>query len=234
MARIYELKPGVGSGGRGWAADECEEKWLIAEYAEIRGRIPATTWKSDFEMHFYELGSGISHYSLKMINTHLRRIGREPVVLVETNIGDYARNPDKVTKAKIRCALRDRYLTLGAADKIRWQESARDAASALDPPHRTFDELSATKRETNGNMGLSETEMEHRTKALKATTLAAEEAQTRDRLARVLRQLKLAKRPELVAKAIETLNPDEALDLAEQIEDQDMRDMLVERSLEAA
>ena len=61
--------------------------------------------------------------------------------------------------------------------------------------------------------------------------MAAEVKDSADRAARVLRQLKLTQKPDLIAKIVETLKPDEALDLAEQVESQEMRDLLVERSM---
>jgi hypothetical protein len=93
----------------------------------------------------------------------------------------------------------------------------------LPPPHRTFDEIQAEKQRH-----LTIEEEARRARAISD----AQQREQQDKLDRPLKMLRLATSAELRAKILSRLSSEEALQLAERVEDADLRDMLVLHSLE--
>src|SRR5690349_19125332 len=104
--RIFEPK----MGSYAFNLEECEERWLISAYEEIKDRIPAgQAWPAEFENHYYQVGYGVRECFIALINSERKRISLEELTLKETWVGDYSRTNDKAYKAGRRRGWRDEY-----------------------------------------------------------------------------------------------------------------------------
>jgi hypothetical protein len=238
MARKFE----IGRDRYAWGPTEPETRLLISAFHDLQPRLsPDLPWVQEFINHFYTLGSGISFDSLAQFNVHLRRLARPAIGFVETDIDDHGRVEDRALRAQLRVKLRDAYLALDTAGRARWAEEALDRIAALPPPHRTFEEWKAG-RDAQDTKGLTPAEHTLRLRAVSAPVASmAPPAPLQSNghtlpaaLLRAMTQLGLARSPEITAKVIASLSPDDALDLAasKKIEDPSIIDALVLRSLE--
>jgi hypothetical protein len=236
MARKFE----IGRDRYAWGPTEPETRLLISAFHDLQPRLsPDLPWVQEFINHFYTLGSGIAFDSLAQLNVHLRRLARPAIEFIETDVDDHGRIEDRALRAQLRCKLRDAYLALDTAGRARWAEEALDRIAALPPPHRTFEEWKA-QRDANGAGPGPLTPAEHtlRLRAVSAPVPPTSPSNGHTLPAALLRavtQLGLARSPEITAKVIASLSPDDALDLAasKRIDDPSVIDALVLRSLES-
>src|SRR5438067_1120844 len=104
MARRFEAAPGKFC----WNPERCEEILITHAYNQIAPFIPpGATWSRDFEMYWYERGAALADTDLAYINQERRRKKLKPLLLVETDVGEYARERDKSIRAELRRELRE-------------------------------------------------------------------------------------------------------------------------------
>ena len=232
----------------GWAMERCEEKLWIARYNQVQHRVPATElWKREFDINFFDHGFGVTFDTLAHINAARRRVHLTAVEFVETDIGVYGRSggrpEDRMHKSETGRQMQKDYLALDTLGRQRWKAEAESEIEVLPPPHRTFDEWEQEKRSAQSlKLSLREQAAPARAIATAAamrvptpTPVAAPASRAAAEITRAIRQLKLvAGRPETTTKVIAQLSPDMALAVAEsgEIEDQELIDALVLRSLE--
>jgi hypothetical protein len=230
VGRLFEFKPGF----YGWALEEPEERLLIAAYHDAEPRIPGTVkWKAEFLLNFYQLGTGVTHYTVDALNTQLRRLGKDQLTFVETNPDEYARNPDRPLKAELRCKLRDNYLALDTAGIIQFVNAAKAAVELLDPPHTPYEKHKEQQRQLSAGTDLQVVEIQRRKAAL---TTSKTKPKSDDDVAtdRAMVLLRLTRSPETAARIIDSLTPDAAF-AATQREgvDPEILEQLILRALEA-
>jgi hypothetical protein len=219
--------------------ERCEEKLLISAFYEIEPRIPpGQLWKEDFLDHFYQHGNGVKFDTISCINAERRRQNLDPIEFRQTTVYEYARSANRIQKSELRRQMRDEFMALDTADRARWRREAEEQTDSLLPPHITFEELKAQREFRPPLAALTVRERAMRFQATEPQPAAfapppPEARAESPTLTRAIRQLKLARRPETIAMIIANLAPDDALDVAEsgQIEDADMIDALVARSL---
>jgi hypothetical protein len=228
MARLYEI-PG---GDHAWNPVKCEETALLIAYQQILPFIPAgETWRYEFEKFTFDDGYGIADRFIELINTHRRRHGLSPVVFQETDVDDYARDIDRSRRVEHRRILRDEIRAMSEDARQRAFDAALAEAALLPPPHRNWEEYKARRDQYDDE--------NQRSREAAAVRLLANEKQRQDaakaetRRLRVLRMLKLANAA-LQDEIIAGLSADDALELAEQIDDADeLRNALVRRAFNA-
>jgi len=219
--------------------ERCEEKLLISAFYEIEQRIPpGQMWKEDFLDHFYQHGNGVKFDTISCINAERRRQTLDPIEFRQTTVYEYARSANRIQKSELRRQMRDEFLALDTADRARWRREAEEQTDSLLPPHITFEELKAQREIRPPPAALTPRERTMRFQASEPQPAIYLPPQPEVRtesptLARAIRQLKLAKRPETIAMIISQLAPDDALDVAESglVDDADLIDALVARSL---
>jgi hypothetical protein len=223
----------------GWAMERCEEKVLIACYENIALRIPANTfWKADFEDHFFRHGNGVSESYLNHVSADCRRQNHPTVVIVETAVYEYARSFDKPRKCEMRRTMLQEYKSLNPTGKIRWRMEAEAEMYKLMPPHLTLVEQESRSKSQMVSI-LSIRERELRAQALaQAMPVPSQPSLANGNTAgldRATRLLRLTKKPEIIAKIVADMSPDDAFQLTEQFEGPpDVLDALIERSLGVA
>ena len=204
MAQKFEIP-----GGYAWNVEQCEELLLIAGYEEIYRYIPADqTWKHEFETHFFEIGDGVAAEFVEAINAVRKRCELEVIVIRETNLYEYGRSPDKRIKTNNRRRIREELNDASADERQRRIEWAKVEEQRLPPPHRTYEERKAWKQQQ-------------------------QEAQAASRAPRLVKMLSLTTSPSIRGDIIQNLSADEALEVAEKIEDTELRDALIKHSLGA-
>ena len=229
MARKFEYGPGRYA----WNLETCEEEILIAGYQEIYQYIPSDqTWKTLFENRFFDHGNGLSAEFLTAINTVRRRRALELITIRETDVYDYGRSSNKHLKATQRRQVREELSDLGDQPRRHRLEQAHAEAAALPPPHRTYEEFKARQAQHQAGALLSLQEVTKRALAHQASNLPTSPAKSLspDRAARMLA---LAS-PTMWCDIIPKLSADDALQVAETIENPELRDALVKHSLVSA
>jgi len=210
--RIYELKDGVYA----FNLEESEEKLVISAYEDIKSNIPTEqNWFHEFEENYFFIGNGVAEYSIRAINRVRLRFNLEELCLDETSADEYCRSRDKAHKAARRREWRDEYLSLDKKGREGWYNDNRDVAKRLPPPHFFYAEV----------------------KAKRARTLSADTAvQPTDSQQRAARQLKIAKgvpdSDALIAAVVAQLDPDDALAVAEHLDDPALITVLLRKSLQ--
>jgi hypothetical protein len=230
MARKYEYAPGRYA----WNLEACEEEVLIAAYDEVRGFIPPDqTWKIDFENRFFDQGNGVAVEFLDSINAVRRRRSLDEIVIRETDVYDYARWPDKLSRSNQRRRIREELNSATEDVRQRLVEVAKAEAENLPRPQMTYDEYKAWRQQQRTESNLSFEEITRRARAQQA----AAEAQSPNKptLAPELaaRMLNLAT-PGLWGEIIPKLSAEDALEVAEKITDAELRDLLVKHSLDVS
>jgi hypothetical protein len=215
-----------------WNLEACEEEILIAGYDEIRRFIPpGQTWTIDFENRFFGWGTGVAVEFLDSINAVRRRRSLDEIVIRETDVYDYGRCLDKPFRSNQRRRVREELNTAKEDVRQRRLELAKAEAERLPPPHRTYEEYKAWRQQHQVESHLSLEEVTRRRLAQQAaveaksptkpTTLDPERAE---------RMFKIAT-PGLWGDIISNLSVEDALVVAEKIENPELRDALVKHSL---
>jgi hypothetical protein len=232
MARKYE----IGLGRYAWNLEQCEEEILIAAYDEIYRFIPPqATWKDSFENHFFDHGNGISFEFIDRINAVRRRRGFEEIAFRETDIFDYGRSLDKASKANRRRQVREELKIMSEEAWQRRIEHARAEAESLPSPHMTCEQFKARREERKAGSSLTIQEMVNRAVASQAASNAPiQSPPNRQTLPpeRAAKMLALAS-PSIRGEIIQNLSAEDALVVAEKIEDTELRDALVRHCLGA-
>jgi hypothetical protein len=245
MARKYDYTYAGNKTGFGWGMERCEERLLWAAYCEIEQRLgpEQQPQKNEFLEAFFDSGLGVKVDHVAWINSSRRRQSLEPVEFKETNVYDYARNTDRSLKAEMRRQMKTEFFGLDTAGQVRWKHQAEEEIARLPAPHHTWDEMRASR--TRASPSLTPRERAVRLRVVdqvQAVTESQPEEEAPDvgkqnaAVAKALRQLKLARKSETISKIVAQLQPDDALLLAEtgEIDDADLVDALVARSLEEA
>jgi hypothetical protein len=226
MARKYEYV----SGRHAWNLEKCEEEVLIAGYDEIRRFIPPEQrWNIDFEYHFFDQGSGITVEFLDSINSVRRRRGLDIIEIRETNVYDYARSHDRSARSKNRRQVREELENATQDERQRRIQLAKAETERLPPALLTYDQYKARLQQHKAESLLNFAEVRKRLLVQEAATAAKS---TRAKLApeQATRMLTLAS-PNLWDEIIPRLSPEDALAVAEQIDNTELRDALVKHSL---
>ena len=126
----------------------------------------------------------------------------------ETDVYDYGRSQDRRFKADHRRRIREELKDASADERQRRIEGAKVEEQRLPPPHRTYEEHKAWKQQQ-------------------------QEAQAASRAPRLVKMLSLTTSPSIRGDIIQNLSADEALEVAEKIEDTELRDALIKHSLGA-
>lgn len=224
MARKFEIK----AGWYGWNLETCEEEILIVAYDEICRFIPnVQKWKTEFEKHFFDLGSGVAVVFLDSINAVRRRRGLSTVVIRETDVYDYARSLDKRFKSDQRRRLRDELNSASPDVRQRRIELAKAEAERLPHPQMTHDEHKAQRQRQLTESALSFAEVKRRVLAEQAASAEKTKALTPEHATRMLSLASSSLWGEIIPK----LSAEDALVVAEKITDSELRDALVKHSL---
>jgi hypothetical protein len=231
MARKYEYV----AGRYAWNMEECEEDVLIAAYNEVSRFIPPDqTWKVEFENHFFEHGNGVAFGFLDSINAVRRRRGLDVIAIRETDVHDYARSRDKLLKSNRRRRVRDELINSSVHVREHRTKLALAQAARLPLPHITHDEYKARQQQHRVDSALSLAEITKRMLAQQAaSTPQPPTEQKKLPPERAVRMLTLAS-PEIWHEIIPQLSAEDALDVAEKIENTELRDALVRHSISAS
>jgi hypothetical protein len=232
MARKYEARPGWYA----WNLEQCEEEILIAAYDEICRFIPdGQTWKYGFERRFFDHGEGVAVDFVDFINVVRKRRGLPLIVIRETTVYEYGRSPDKSVKSNLRRRIREELSSLSADDRQHRIEAAMAEEQRLPPPHMTYEEYRARQQTRKTESTLSREEVTKRLLAQQAANAAAQ-APTKVTLSpeRAAKMLTFATDPSLRGEIIQNLSADDAPEVAEKIENTELRDALVRHSLGAS
>jgi hypothetical protein len=228
MARKWEIAPGQYA----WNFEECEEFVLIAGYEDIKPYIPPDqTWVAEFENHFYQHGNGVAFRFVDEINAVRRRQVLPKLEFRETDVYDYGRSTNKLMKSEHRQRAREEVTTAGIDIRLRLVDQAAAEVTRLPPPHIPYEQYKANKRRFAEESDLSREEVGRRVRAHQQS--AAPVARLQLTLDKAVKMLTFARDPGLRSDIIDRLSGDDALAAAEQIEDADLRDALVRRSLTA-
>jgi hypothetical protein len=228
MARKWEIAPGQYA----WNFEECEEYVLIAGYEEIKPYIPPDqTWVVEFENHFYQHGNGVAFRFIDEINAVRRRQVLPKLEFRETDVYDYGRSTNKLMKSERRQRAREEVTAASVDVRMRMVDQAAAEVTRLPPPHIPYEQYKANKRRFAEESDLSREEVGRRVRAHQQTV--APVARLQLPLDKAVKMLTFARDPGLRSDIIDRLSGDDALAAAEQIEDADLRDALVRRSLSA-
>lgn len=219
----------IGGNLFGWNFDPCEETLLIASYEEVKPYIPANqTWKLEFEQRYFHGGDGVAQSVIDNINVERRRKNLDLLEFRETDVGDYARDPDKPMKAKRRREMQAEVLEWPLDHRSRMMNHLRAEVAQLLPSHRTFDEHEAITARQRMDAPLSQLESANRRTALesvgKRRALDCEMA---------VRMLQLATDDDLRSDIITAMSGPDAMAAAAETEDADLRNLLVRHALSA-
>jgi hypothetical protein len=232
MARKFEI--GYDPGRYAWALEQCEEELLIVAYDEICRFIPADqTWKHSFENHFFDFGDPVTAVSVDLINVVRKRRGLAPIVLRETNVSDYGRSRDKSSKSNRRHKVREELKDETPSERCHRLERAKAEEQRLAPPHSTYEEYKVSRGQNETRSKLSAAEIRKRLLAEQAAKAAESTMKSTLPPGQAAKMLAIASQ-NLRGEIIKKLSRDDALEVAEKIEDAELRDALVKHSLEAA
>jgi hypothetical protein len=187
-------------------------------------------WQAGFETAFYERGLGVFHFSIKDINEVRKRKGLPLVVIEETGTTEYARETSRQVVAERRRALRDQIWSMTDDERRQTMFKAQAECRALPPPRMYY--ANYQEREDN-EMQERQRSRQETARRLAALQQSEQSAKAADKLDRVIKMLSLTQDQELIGKIIDKLNPDEALQAAEKVENGTLRDILIEHSLAA-
>ena len=223
MARKWEIIEGKYA----WNMEECEETLLIACYEEIKPYIPPNSWQADFENHFYTHGNGVAFSFLDYINSARRRRNLPTVDITETDVLDYARNPDKLAKSEFRKRTRAEYNAASLHIRQQIVDGAKARIATLVPPHQTYEEYKARSKKHVYDAELSRVEVARRV----AATQRPEPAKPPSlELSKALVMLNHGSE-DIIRRVIAKLSPDAALEALDHVADQSIKDMLILHSL---
>ena len=229
MARKFEYRPEHYA----WHLEKCEEELFILAYEEICRFIPADQkWKTLFEINFFDQGWGLSFEDLESINSVRRRRGLLDVVVRETGVYEYGRTPDKQMKSNQRRQVREDLKDL--SDEMRQYrfEFALAEEAMLPAPYQTYEEYRARQSQQREAGSLTMEEVTKRVLAQQNIRLGRPVAGLLSP-ARAARMLAIVS-PTLWSEIIPKLSADDALQVAESVNEPELRDALVKHSLEAA
>jgi hypothetical protein len=230
MARKWEIAPGQYA----WNFEECEEVILVAGYEEIKPYIPPDqTWVVEFENHFYQHGNGVAFRFVDEINAVRRRQILPKLEFRETDVYDYGRSTNKLMKSERRQRVREEVTTASVDIRLRMVAHAAADVVRLPAPHMPYEQYKANKRRLSEESDLSREEVGRRVRAHQQSATPVARPQLGLDLDKALKMLMFARDPGLRSEIIDKLSGDDALAAAERIEDADLRDALVRRSLAA-
>jgi len=228
MARKWEITPSQYA----WNFEECEELVLIAGYEEIKSHIPpGQTWAIEFENHFYQHGNGVAFRYVDEINAVRRRQILPKLEFQETDVYDYGRSANKLMKSERRRRVKEEITTASVDVRQRMIAHGLAEMSRLPPPHIPYEQYKANKRRLNDESDLSREEVSRRVRAQQRSD--APPAKLGLSLDIAMKMLTLARDPGLRSEIIDKMSGDDALAAAEQVDDAEMRDALIRRSLMA-
>src|SRR5260221_2898566 len=145
MARFYYM----GESDRiAYSLERCEEVVLLDAYLQVARRIPPdqSYFRSQFEKHYFEIGNGVAQSFVDQLNSHLRRCRIPEVIIRETEISDYGRNPDRSMKADRRQQLRTALETMPKKQRTAIVAHALTEMDELPAPHRTVAEYEVERK----------------------------------------------------------------------------------------
>lgn len=200
-----------------WGTNLCEEMFIIASFENIKRYIrPGSAWKSEYEDRFYTKGQAISQTTINFINLELKRQSMKEINLVETDIGEYARENDTSKRAKFRCDMADKYEAMTLRDRNEWYNQAIEAMKAQTPPHYTQAEHAfAYPEKTTLPVITPPTSIATQIAAQVKPQATAKPTPQDMAGSKVLKLLKLAKKADTIALLVERLTPDEAMTACE-------------------
>jgi hypothetical protein len=226
MARKWEIN----SSQYAWNFEECEELVLIAGYEEIKSSVPpSVTWPIEFENHFYQHGNGVAFRYVDEINAVRRRLVKPRLDYIETDVFEYGRSSIKLMKSEHRRRVRDELATASIEVRLRMVARALEDMKGLPPPHLTFEQYKANNRKFSDESDSSRKEAGRRLQALERSTIRISKPPPVLSLEQKVMALNFASGPDLRAKIIETMSPDEALGTLALVENADLRDALIRR-----
>ena len=158
------------------------------------------------------------------------------IVVRETDVYDYGRSQDRRFKADHRRRIREELKDASTDERQRRIEGAKAEEQRLPPPHRTYEQHKAWKQQQEeARSGLTSKEISKRAIVQQAASTASP-APTKPKIApdRAVKLLTLATDPSLRGDIIQNLSADDALEVAEKIENTELRDALVRHSLGAS
>jgi hypothetical protein len=230
MARKWEIAPGQYA----WNFEECEELILVAGYEEIKPYIPPDqTWAVEFENHFYQHGNGVAFRFVDEINAVRRRQILPKLEFCETDVYDYGRSTNKLMKSERRRRVREEIATVSVDVRLRMVAHAAADVTRLPPPHIPYEQYKANRRRYSDESDLSRAEVGRRVRAHQQSATPVAKPQLSLDLDKAMKMLTFARDPGLRSEIIDRLSGDDALAAAEQVEDADLRDALIRRSLTA-
>ena len=228
MARKWEISEGKYA----WNFEECEETYFIALYEEIKPYIPPNLpWQAEFEAHYYTHGNGVAFYFIDEINSTRRRRNLPTIDIQETDVLDYGRNTNKLMKSQFRKRTREEYNSASVHIRQRMVDGALLKIATLQPPHQTYEDWKAKNKRHTFDSDLSRVEVARRVAAATFTPSPTPQKASTLPLDKALTMLKYASTSELQSHIIAKLTADDALEAAEHVPDQAIKDMLIQHSL---
>lgn len=228
MARKWEITTNQFA----WNFEECEETVLIAAYEEVKGLIPpGQIWQIEFENHFYQHGNGVAFRYVDEINAVRRRAVLPKIEFQETDVYEYGRSTNKLMKSERRQRVRDDLAAQPTDQRLRTIEHARAEVSRLPPPHIPYEQYKANKRRLQEEGDSSREEVGRRVRAFQQSEVVRPKPSLD--VERAVKMLGLVSDPALRLEIIDKLSSDDALEVAERVDDTEMRDALVRHSLTA-
>jgi len=134
----------------------------------------AVEWYGTLLDCFYNHGHGLLVSDLDHVNAVCLRKALVPLTMRETNPGQYGRNTNHAYKATTQSMLRDEYLNLDAAGRVRWLRDAAAEELRLPKAHQPYEVHKAQKAERDrlakeGTITMTPTQLQtaiHRAAAL--------------------------------------------------------------------
>jgi len=227
MARKFEIGPNYYA----WHLEQCEEVAFTDFYLKVAPFIPPTeTWKVELENHFYYHGNGLAQVYIDRLNAIARKHSIERFDLQETDISDYGRTNNKLYRAETRSRIRTEIQEATTDERTTRVTRAKAEMQALPPPHFTFEQFKARRDQYSSASKLSREEVSKRLVASQVAMVPPKpKTLPQSSAIKMLKHASPAMWPVVIGK----LSPDDALDILDEIQDQEVRDKLIEHSLSA-
>jgi hypothetical protein len=209
---------------------------FIATYELLKGRIQPQHTVVSFEQHFYRLGDNLLQRDIDIVNTVLRRESQPLFHLRETAISAYNVPSIKTEHATFRSLTRDRLADADPAARDKLVAFAQMEIKQLGEPHLTYEEYESMRPDRD--TALSVHEQQRRRAAINnslsvSLTPAAQPSPPTPlprqiELETALRMLRISTaNSEARTKIIARISVDQALTLAEQIDDPTLQEALL-------
>ncbi|HYG90771.1 MAG TPA: hypothetical protein VD978_31460 [Azospirillum sp.] len=137
MGRYFQLPSGAGA----WNLDKEEEFIAIDLVDRIESRVKNLSWYVEFRSGFFDSGLAVLVEHLKKINSVTKLAGLPTFDPRETNITEYARNPDKSLRALRRREILGTLREMEQSVRVAVINRHRVTVDTYEPPHRTWSEF---------------------------------------------------------------------------------------------